>query len=465
MHLRPRSHATRLRSAPHLRPSRRLRSSRRLAALAAATTAAALLLTGCGSSGAAPLASKAPTSLSGTVSFWHFFTGREAGVLQSAVNAFEKQNPKVKVVVHTGQDDEKLQKAISAGQPIDVGLSYSTDIVGTFCSTGAFRDLAPYIKRDKVDLADIPAAVRDYTQFQGKRCVLPVLSDATALYYNTALTSKAGITTPPKTLDELESDALKLTTYNADGSIKQLGFDPLMGFQENTPQHFSAIIDGKFLDAEGKSVIGTSADWKALMHWQKGFVDKIGYAKLQRFTAGLGQEFNADTPFQSGKIAMSLDGEWRTAFIASGKPSLRYATAPFPTASNHTDMYGATYITGNIAGIGKGSTHPELGWALLKYLATDTDAQVLLGNGLKNVPTITSALQSPKLQVSTQYKTLIDSAKNPRTITSPATRDGAAYLNDFEEAWNDYQTKGGDLTAILKKLDTTIDQSSALSGP
>jgi multiple sugar transport system substrate-binding protein len=437
----------------------------RPAALAAVAAAALLVLSGCSTSGGDAIATKAPTTVKGTVSFWHFFTGREAGVLKTAVDDFEKANPKVHVVIHDGQDDEKLQKAISAGQPIDVGLSYSTDIVGTFCSTGAFRDLAPYIERDGVDLSKIPAAVRDYTQYKGKRCVLPVLSDATALYMNSDLLQKAGITTPPKTIEELETDALKMTTYNPDGSIKTLGFDPLMGFQENTPQHFSAIIDGRFLDAKEDSVIGKSADWKALMQWQKGFVDKIGYAKLQRFTAGLGQEFAADTPFEQGRIAMVLDGEWRTAFVASDKSTVHYATAPFPTAANHTDMYGATYITGNIAGIGKGSTNPEAAWALLKYLATDTDTQVLLGNGLKNVPTLTPALNSSKLEVSDQYRTFVDAAKNPRTITSPASKNGAAYLNDFEESWDDYQTHGGDLDAILAKLDKTIDGANALSGP
>ena len=45
------------------------------------------------------------------------------------------------------QDDEKLQKAISAGNNVDVGISYSTDIVGAFCSSGAFRDLPPDTRR------------------------------------------------------------------------------------------------------------------------------------------------------------------------------------------------------------------------------------------------------------------------------------------------------------------------------
>ena len=38
-----------------------------------------------------------------------------------------------------------------------------------------------------ITISVIPSAVRDYTQFQGKRCALPVLADVYGLYYNKAL--------------------------------------------------------------------------------------------------------------------------------------------------------------------------------------------------------------------------------------------------------------------------------------
>ena len=46
-------------------------------------------------------------------------------------------------------------------------------------------------------------------------------------------------------------------------------------------------------------------------------------------------------------------------------------------------------MTGNIIGISKGAKNPELAWALLKYLTTDTEADRCCSNGLKNVPTTT----------------------------------------------------------------------------
>ncbi|MES1212152.1 MAG: extracellular solute-binding protein, partial [Leifsonia sp.] len=188
---------------------------RRIAAVAAAIAATAMLAACSGGGGSDTIASTAPTKLEGTVSLWHFFTDREAKVIQSVVDDFEKANPGVKVTVHSGQDDDKLQKAISAGTNVDVGISYSTDIVGSFCSSGAFRDLGPYISRDKVDLSQFSDTVRSYTEYKKTRCAMPVLADVYGLYYNKKELADAGFTAPPKTLDELDTMALKLTTYNA----------------------------------------------------------------------------------------------------------------------------------------------------------------------------------------------------------------------------------------------------------
>jgi multiple sugar transport system substrate-binding protein len=440
--------------------------TRHLLGVVAVAAATALVLGGCtGGGGNQTVAKAPPKQLKGTVTFWHFFTDREATVIQSVVNDFEKANPKVHVVVHSGQDDAKLQQAISAGNTVDLGMSYSTDIVGAFCTSGAFRDLSPFIARDKVDIASLTPVTKSYTEFNGKRCAMPALTDDYALYYNTALLTAAGITSPPKTLEELEADALKMTTYNSDGSIKTLGYDPVMGFYENAAAHYAPAAGAKWLGADGKSVIGTDPGWPELMKWQAEFVKKIGYAKLKRFNAGAGQEFSAANAFQTGKIAMNMDGEYRTAFIADQAPALKYATAPMPTLADHTDLYGGGYITGNIMGISKGSQNPELAWALLKYLSTNTAAVVKMANGLKNVPHLTSALNSSTLQVSPQYKTFVKVAGDAHSLTTPPSPLGAGYQTTFEQFWDKYQETGsGDLATGLKSVDKQIDDSLNLVG-
>ena len=36
----------------------------------------------------------------------------------------------------------------------------------------------------------------------------------------------------------------------------------------------------------------------------------------------------ANQDFMTGRVAMNLDGEWRTAFIDQYEPNLNYGTAP-----------------------------------------------------------------------------------------------------------------------------------------
>jgi multiple sugar transport system substrate-binding protein len=445
------------------RPARRHRT----VVPASLAVVAVLGLTACGGSSGPDgptAAASAPSELSGDIEFWHFFTDREAEVIQSVVDDFEAANPGVTVEVKPGQDDQKMRQAISAGQAIDVGLSYSTDQVGTLCSSGDFVDLASFIERDGVDLDQIPEVVRSYTQFDGTRCVMPALADVYGLYYNTDLLAAGGYTEPPTTLDELADMAEALTTYAPDGSIETLGFMPLLGYYENSEAHWAPVAEAEWLNEDGTSAIGSSDGWEELLEWQAGLIERLGgYDKLAEFQAGLGQEFSAQNDFQTGRVAMNLDGEYRTAFLADQAPDLHYATAPFPSAAGHEDTYGAGYLTGNIVGIGKGSDNPEAAWALVKYLTTDTAAQVALSNGLKNVPTMHDAIDSPDLEVSDQFATFLEIFEHPDSGTTPPSAIGPEYqtiLGTHTQQWQAGSVD--DLSAMLAQVDDEIDAAVQL---
>ena len=263
------------------------------------------------------------TQVSGTVELWHFFTEREAAAIDTVIKDFTATHPNIKVTVKPGQDDSKMTQAIGAGNGPDIGLSYSTDIVGKFCSSGAWVDLAPYLKRDSVDLNRLNATTRSYTEFEGKRCAMPFLADAYGMFYNKDLFAKAGIAEPPKTLDELAEDAKKLTVKNKDGSLKTVGFLPLFDFYENAAAHLAPAVGAQWLTADGRSAVGTDPAWKTLLTWQKNLVDWYGYENLQKFRAGLGDEFSADNAFQKGQVAINVDAEYRLAFLKDQSPNLK----------------------------------------------------------------------------------------------------------------------------------------------
>jgi len=292
---------------------------------------------------------------------------------------------------------------------------------------------------------------------------MPLLSDTYGLYYNKTLLAAAGYTAPPKTMNELAEMAKKLTKKNPDGSIKVAGFVPTLGFYENAPAHFAPSYGAKWLQPNGASAIGTDPVWRSWLAWEKSLTDWYGADSLTKFTAGAGQEFSADNDFETGRIAMAMDGEYRTAFIASEHPELKYGTAPFPTADDKTDLYGGGYVTGNIIGITKGAKNPNAAWELLKYLTTDAGALVKLANAVKNVPTTLPALHSPDLAVDANYKTFVDVFANPHSATTPASPNGGAYQNTFQDFVIKWQNgKVSDLSAGLADVDKQIDAALKL---
>jgi multiple sugar transport system substrate-binding protein len=396
------------------------------------------------------------------ITLWVGFTQRELKVFKDAVKGFEEKNPGVTVKVVGGINDDKIIAASRGGKAPDVAQSFSADNAGAFCSSGAWIDLKSYMERDGMSEDIFPPAPRSYTQFEGTRCALPMLADAYGLYYNTEMLEKAGLDGPPKTVSELVDYAKKLTVKNSDGSLKVVGFNPVMGWYSNTPANFGPMFGGKWVDESGKSSLGSDPAWEKLLTWQKKLIDFYGYDKLVKFQAGLGDEFSASNAFEKGKVAMNVDGEWRTAFIADEAPDLPYGTAPVPVDDDKPDLYGGGYTTGNIAGIPKRAEHPEHGWALLKYLTTDDEAMVFLSNGLRNVPTTASSAKSPDLKPDPKFDTFVKIFADPNTTTTPVTAAGSAYQELFNGFVNKWQAgRVDELKAGLQDIDKQIDAQLA----
>ena len=255
-----------------------------------------------------------------TLTVYSGFTERELGIWNSVLKGFSAQHPNVKIKSVGSVDNNKIVASIRAGNPPDVALSFETDKTGAFCSSGGWIDLTPYIQRDKLDIGQFPKAVQNYTQFQGKRCALPDLADVYGLYYNKQMLQKAGITSPPKTFSELAADAKKLTVKGSNGSIKVAGYIPNEGFYENAAAHYAPLWDAQWTTDGDKSALATSPGWTKFLNWHKALVDWYGIDNIKRFEAGAGQEFSAQNAFETGKVAMIMDGEYRTAFIKAEHP-------------------------------------------------------------------------------------------------------------------------------------------------
>jgi multiple sugar transport system substrate-binding protein len=292
---------------------------------------------------------------------------------------------------------------------------------------------------------------------------MPFLADAYGIFYNKDMFAKAGIAGPPKTLDELTEDAKKLTVRNADGSLKTVGFLPLFDFYENAAAHLAPAVGAKWLTADGKSAIAGDPAWKTLLTWQKSLVDWYGYDNLQKFRAGLGDEFSADNAFQKGQVAINVDAEYRLAFVKDQSPNLKYGVAPLPTTDPAT--YGGGYVTGNIMGISKNAKNPEAAWELIKYLTTNDAAITKLAGLLKNVPTTTKALADPSVAADADFKTFVDIFANPKSSTTPPSASGPAYQETFGTFLTNWQAgKVKNLDAGIVDADKQVNNVMTLGG-
>ncbi|WP_039922901.1 extracellular solute-binding protein [Amycolatopsis decaplanina] len=414
-----------------------------------------------GGSGDAAAAPAADAKL--TLTVYSKFTDREYNVVTAGLNKLKAKFPNIEIKHEGQQDDDKITQSIRGGNPPDVAISFFTDNLGAWCSTGSFQDLKPYIERDKIDLGQIPDAVRSYTEYQGKRCAMPLLADVYGFYYNKDMFAAKGITSPPKTTSELFEATKKLTEFNPDGSIKVAGFLPSMPFYANYAQYWAPNFGATYIGPDGQSHLADSPEWKAMFDFQKQLVDFYGgHAKVEQFKAGLGEEYSADHGFQRGKLAMMIDGEYRTAFIKDQAPELKFGTAAPPVLDSKPDRYGGAFTTGTIIAIPKGAKNPGAAWELIKQVTLDTSTLVELSNGLKNVPSTKAALTDPKLEVTPEFKTFLDLYNGGKLLPNPSTPIGDAHLkavNDFAEKWQAGNIP--DMTAGLKQVDAQINDELA----
>src|SRR2546421_10535013 len=112
----------------------------------AAVAVTALLAAGSGAS------RPAATAKTVKLKVWLPFTARELGVLKGAIAEYDKKHSKVQIDVTGGVDTTKIVAAIRSGNGPDVAMDFESANVGTYCSSGAWADLGPYLKQGHVSV-------------------------------------------------------------------------------------------------------------------------------------------------------------------------------------------------------------------------------------------------------------------------------------------------------------------------
>jgi multiple sugar transport system substrate-binding protein len=224
--------------------------------------------------------------------------------------------------------------------------------------------------------------------------------------------------------------------------------------------------DAQWYGPDGKSTLATDTRFADLLKFTKSMTDYFGFSNLNRFFAqngGENTEFSPANLFEHGKLAMDFDGEWRVGFIKNDESDVPYATAPFPVADDHPELYGTGQIGGSTIGIPRNPAHPDEAWLLVKYLSLDTAAEKALAEQLHNIPTVVGALDDPVLTADPHFKTFLDIFANPHSRYKQINTLGFTDSNLYGQFVDKYLAGSvPDLEAGLRDLAAQIDKQLEL---
>ncbi|MEU9077686.1 sugar ABC transporter substrate-binding protein [Kitasatospora sp. NPDC048538] len=369
---------------------------------AAASLAAALVLTAtaCGGQGAGDNSS--PTALTYWASNQGTSLDDDRRVLEAELKKFEQQTGiKVKLEVVPWSDLlNRILAATTSGQGPDV-LNIGNTWSASLQATGALLPFdAAALDRTGGKDRFLPSALASTGAAGQDPAALPLYSMAYGLYWNKRLFAEAGIDHPPATWEELVADGHRLTSGDRYGLALEGG-----NVSENVHHAFTlAKQQGTdFFDASGRPAFDSPGAVAAVKQY-------VGLLGTEKIAAPGNAEYGNNqsvTDFATGRAAMLL---WQSAganLASHGMKPEEYAVAPVPAPAGAA---GARATTSMVAGINlavfRNSHNADGALKFVKFL-TGTEEQVQLNRAYGSIPPVKEAQADPAF-ATPELRTLAD---------------------------------------------------------
>ncbi|WBB67941.1 sugar ABC transporter substrate-binding protein [Micromonospora sp. WMMD812] len=322
--------------------------------------------------------------------------------IKKALPEFEKQSGLKVEVTQLGEDqlsDQYNVKLNAGSSDIDVMMYRPLQEGKLFAKNKYLADLSDRVKSSADwDFADFQAGPVEATSYEGKPVGVPIITEQEVLYYRKDLLAKAGLTAPPKTLDELKTAAAKVqqSTPGVAGFVARTGKSPAV-------TQFSSFLysfGGDFVDGGGKASVNSDAAKQAYAYYG-GLIKDHGPA-------------NVSTDM-SWPEAMAIFTQGKAAFYTEANSLYKNATdptkskvsdtvgfAPFPAGPAGSKPYN---IPSWALGINEGSENQSNAW---KFIEWATGKQQTLAQQKSGVPSARTSVWANPEGTSTYPKDLAD---------------------------------------------------------
>jgi raffinose/stachyose/melibiose transport system substrate-binding protein len=362
------------------------------------------LAAGCGSGGtSAPVASATGPV---TLTWWHNATADPGlSAWQKVANDYTAAHPNVTFKITPIQNEQfttKIPAALEGNEPPSLFQQWGGGSEATQLQSNKLMDMTSSVSSW---IGDLGPAAKNW-QVGDKWYGVPYDYHIVGFWYRTDLFAQAGITAPPKTMDDLNADIAKL---------KQAGIAPVaIGSKDRWPDAFyweyfvlrecpQAVITSSISAKAFKDACFTKAgdDMKAFLNTQPFQASFLGTPAQQGAGSSAGLVAN-------GKAAMELQGDWEMAVMPSLASDKNFASKmgwfPFPSVAGGGGDPNASLGGGD--GFSCTSAATTACPDFLKYMTTkDVQVQLIkaLAVTLPSNPAANEAVTDASLKTALSY--------------------------------------------------------------
>ncbi len=284
-------------------------------------------------------------------------------VYKKAGEDFKKTHPNVDFTVFSTDlrgFEQKLTTALPSKTAGEVVVR-TTNFLARFIDQGLLEKLPDDIKSAVTTAgAYVPEVIKDNT-YKGEIWGMPIFTGGTAIYYNTDMYTAAGITGPPKSLDDLANNGKKLAVRDAGGATTRSGWSlRLSGQGSGVAEKFWILLIQK-----GKTLIRETAEGSG--KWVVEYNGTEGQQLLQMYVDLLkegvdSQNIDHDAKaFETKVTAQFLRESWVIPEIATKAPDLvgHYATIAPPVGD---------ILTTESMFVPAGAANADCAWEFIRFM-------------------------------------------------------------------------------------------------
>jgi multiple sugar transport system substrate-binding protein len=318
--------------------------------------------------------------LSGEITFSTWGSLEERKVNEEIIALFESKYPGTKVNLEYIPEEytTKIDSMFLGKMAPDVIYGHPKYFVN-WASQGLLMDLTDKFAEtpELLDAEKFNVGLYDAFKYEGKHIATVNGADTLLVHYNKTLFDAAGVPLPTAdwTYEDLISAAKALTIFDENGKPKQFGISIGSGYANAETFIYAnggELFDDPNFPKEVKINSPETVEALQLMH-DLIYVHKAAPTAADSEVLGGG--------FDSGKIAMIIDGVWSVVYRKDIK-DFEWGFATIPAKDGAPKRIPALYAGYAIA---KTTKNPDLAWEFAKFMQSDDAQKLLASSGLITV--------------------------------------------------------------------------------